>query len=184
MRTPADEVLTLRPLTEADLPLLARWIARPHVARWWHEPGGLADIRAEYLPCINGADPTQALVVELADTPVGFAQWYRWADNAEHAQLLGAASDEAGIDYLLGETQYCGRGLGSRLIATMLDRIRTGWPAVGGVLVDPEQRNLASCRVLEKNGLRLVRLVEIADPSGHPIGPTAIYRRRFSAPPQ
>jgi aminoglycoside 6'-N-acetyltransferase len=182
--TATGNALTLRPLTESDLPLLAEWLARPHVARWWYEPVGLAAIRAEYLPCIHGTDPTQALVVEVDGAPAGFAQWYRWADNADHAQKLGATDDEAGIDYLLAEPSHCGRGLGSRLVADLIQRLRLAWPAAGGLVVDPEHSNQASCRVLEKNGLSLVRVEQIDDPGGYPLGPTAIYRRRFSEQPR
>ena len=27
-----------RPMTAADLPLVRRWLAEPHVARWWGDP--------------------------------------------------------------------------------------------------------------------------------------------------
>jgi len=46
-------------------PLLARWQTRPHVARWWRDPCDLASITAEYLPCIDGRDPTEIFVIEL-----------------------------------------------------------------------------------------------------------------------
>ncbi|MGI8667615.1 MAG: GNAT family N-acetyltransferase [Jatrophihabitans sp.] len=180
----ATGLLTLRPLTEPDLALLVGWVAAAHVSRWWRDPATADAVRADYLPCIQGSDPTHVLIAELDGRPLGFAQWYRWADNTEHAASLGAAMDEAGFDYLIGDPGDCGIGLGTRLIAAIIDRLRRAWPEVGGVVVDPEEANLASRRVLEHNGLDLVRLVQLADPSGSPIGPTAVYRRRFSAPPQ
>ncbi|TIM18779.1 MAG: GNAT family N-acetyltransferase, partial [Mesorhizobium sp.] len=27
-----------RPVTEADLPMIAAWLAEPHVAEWWDDP--------------------------------------------------------------------------------------------------------------------------------------------------
>ncbi len=27
-----------RPVTEKDLPMIARWLAEPHVAAWWDDP--------------------------------------------------------------------------------------------------------------------------------------------------
>ncbi|HET6211149.1 MAG TPA: GNAT family N-acetyltransferase [Jatrophihabitans sp.] len=171
--------LALRPLAVDDLPLLAEWITRPHVARWWYAPVGLAAVREEYLPCIEGDEPTQARVVEIDGSPAGFAQWYRWADNLEHAAKLGAAQDEAGFDYLLAEPRHCGRGIGTRLIAELIRQVRSSWPELAGLVVDPEQQNRASCRVLEKNGLHLVRVARIEDTDGYPLGDTAIYRCRF-----
>jgi hypothetical protein len=40
--------VSFRPLTEGDLPLLARWQSRPHVARWWHDASDLESITARY----------------------------------------------------------------------------------------------------------------------------------------
>ncbi|SRR5216683_8416145 len=33
--------MDFRPLTAADLPLVAQWLTRPHVAEWWDGPIGL-----------------------------------------------------------------------------------------------------------------------------------------------
>jgi len=172
--------VALRSLTEDDLPLLAEWVSRPHVARWWYAPVGLEAIRAEYLPCIQGSEPTQVRVVEIGGQPAGFAQWYRWADNPEHAAKLGADPDEAGFDYLLADPAYCGQGLGTQLVAELIQQVRSTWPELGGLVVDPEAQNRPSCRVLEKNGLRLVRVARIEDTDGYPLGDTAIYRHRFN----
>src|SRR5206468_21458 len=114
----------------------------------WYEPIGLPAVRAEYLPCIQGTEPSHALVVQLDGAPTGFAQWYRWADYTEHAGKLGAADDEAGIDYLLADPARCGQGLGTRLVGELVRQVRLAWPAVGGLVVDPEHGNRASCRVL------------------------------------
>ncbi|TIW18072.1 MAG: GNAT family N-acetyltransferase, partial [Mesorhizobium sp.] len=35
-----------RPVTEKDLPLIARWLSEPHVAEWWDDPDKeIAEIR-------------------------------------------------------------------------------------------------------------------------------------------
>lgn len=171
----------LRPLTVADLPLLCRWIGEPHVQRWWHDSSEPAAVSAEYLPCIQGSEPSHPLIAELPAGPVGFLQWYRWADYPDYARKVGAGPDEAGFDYLIGEAALCRKGLGTRLIAALIDHIRGQDPTVGGFVVDPEQANTASRRVLEKNGLLLVATTDIADPDDPLAGPTAVYRLRLPA---
>ena len=178
---PATAPLLLRPMTLADLPLMCRWLGAAHVHRWWHDSCEPAAVSAEYLPCIEGTEPSYPLIAELPTGPVAFLQWYRWADYPEHARTVGAAPDEAGWDYLIGEEAHCGQGLGTRLIAALIQRIREQDPTVGGFVVDPEQANTASRRVLEKNGLRLVAVKQLDDPDGHPVGPSAIYRCRLTA---
>jgi GNAT superfamily N-acetyltransferase len=178
---PVTGPMALRELTEADLPLISRWSNEPHVDQWWHEAADLDKTRETYLPNINGTDPTHVLVVELDGRPIGLAQWAWWRDYPAEAARRGAGVDEVGIDYFIGVPELTGRGLGTRLIAELLSQVRSAVPAAGGVLVDPEASNRASTRALEKNGFRLEQVVQIDDPDSYPIGPTALYRKRFIA---
>jgi len=176
----ATDQILLRPMTAADLPLMCRWLGAAHVRRWWHDSCEPAAVSAEYLPCIDGREPSHPLIAEAPTGPVAFAQWYRWADYPDHGARVGAGPDEAGFDYLIGEEGCCGHGLGTRLIAALMRLIREQDPSIGGFVVDPEEANLASRGVLEKNGLGLVAVRQIDHPDGHPVGPTAIYRGRLS----
>jgi aminoglycoside 6'-N-acetyltransferase len=176
---PEVQAIVLRPLAEADLPLVGRWLGQAHVERWWHESSDPAAVRSQFWPCIDGAEPCHVLIAELPTGPFGLAQWCRWADYPDHAGSLGAEPDEAGFDYLIGEAALCGRGIGTRLVAAVISAICQQDPSVAGFVVDPEQANVASRRVLEKNGFHLVAVKALPDPDGHPIGPTAIYRRRL-----
>ena len=183
-RRTATAPILLRPMTVADLPLMCQWLGAPHVHRWWHDSSEPAAVSAEYLPCIEGVEPSHPVIAELPAGPVAFLQWYWWADYPDYGRKVDAAADEAGFDYLIGEEACCGQGLGTRLVAALIRHIREQDPTVGGVVVDPEQANTASRRVLEKNGLRLVAVKQIDDPDGRPVGPSAIYRRRFTAEEQ
>lgn len=166
--------LTLRPMAEADLALVSAWLARPHVARWWLEDPAQAAVRQRYLPAITGADPTHLLVAELDGRPIGFAQWYRWDDESESDRAaVSAEPGDVGIDYAIGEPDACGHGIGTRLIAALIDEVRRHHPGAA-LLSDPEQANVASCRVLEKNGFRLVDVRRIESELGD--GPNAIFR--------
>jgi aminoglycoside 6'-N-acetyltransferase len=173
--------ILLRPMTADDLPLMCRWLGAAHVHRWWHDSCEPAAVSAEYLPCIDGAEPSHPLIGELPAGPVAFAQWYRWADYPDYGRQVGAEPDEAGFDYLIGEQARCGQGLGTRLIAELIRLVREQEPSVAGFVVDPEQANTASRRVLEKNGFHLVAVKQIDDPDGPPVGPSAVYRCRLTA---
>ena len=41
-------MLFLRPMTEADLPLVEAWLGLPHVARWWTPDTTAAEEIAKY----------------------------------------------------------------------------------------------------------------------------------------
>lgn len=163
----ASASLSLRRMTPADLPLMHRWANAPHVVRWWREGGSLASVSANYLPMIEGTDPTVALIVELDSVPIGHAQFGRWGDFPDDAARFDARADDYCIDYFIGDAALCGQGLGTQLIARLVEYVRDDVPAPGpaGFLVDVEAANRPSCRVLEKNGF-----TASADP--HPDRPT------------
>jgi aminoglycoside 6'-N-acetyltransferase len=145
--------IALRPMRLDELPLLARWLAEPHVARWWREPADLASVEARYAPAIEGEDPTELLVVELDGRPIGMLQCYLLADNPSYLDALApaaATSTGASIDYLIGDPTLVGHGFGSQLIARACERIWGGCPQVTSVVVAVQQQNPASWRALEK----------------------------------
>src|SRR5437899_302177 len=143
--------LSFRPLRRDDLPLLARWQTRPHVARWWRDPSDLASITAEYLPCIDGRDPTEVFVIELDGRSAGIIQRYALADDPDWETAVGFG-DAAGIDYYLGDEALTGKGIGSRVIARFARETLTRYPDVPLVIAAPQQANVASWRALEKAG--------------------------------
>ncbi|MEP7179958.1 MAG: GNAT family N-acetyltransferase [Pseudonocardiales bacterium] len=163
----------MRDMTAADLPLLGEWLLEPHVARWWSEDP--VEQLAEFADAIAGRDTTHVLVVEEDGRPVGWAQWYRWADSPDEAPQYGASEHDFGIDYGIGTLADVGRGVGTELITVLVRQIRCTHPQAP-ILVAVATSNTASRRVLEKNGFVLVgeRMIE-AEP-GEEL--TALYRMR------
>jgi len=88
-------------------------------------------------------------------------------------EATDALAGEAGIDYAIGDPAHTGHGTGTELIAALVAEVRSHYPGAG-ILVDPDARNTASRRVLEKNGFRLVTVRPVATEPGS--DPMAIYR--------
>src|SRR5690348_16469920 len=84
-----------RLLTRREFPLLEQWLREPHVARWWRQPLDSTALEAKYGPCIDGVEPTHLFLIEFAEVPIGFIQWYQWSDYSEHAAIIGASSRSA-----------------------------------------------------------------------------------------
>jgi aminoglycoside 6'-N-acetyltransferase len=188
-------MLSLRAITEADLPAVEAWLALPHVARWWTPDATPEAETAKYRERIRqetgqretgqrgkdheeragqGREPaTHMLMVIVDGMPVGWCQWYLWADYPAEAEAIGARDGEIGIDYAIGDPAQIGRGIGSTLIATLVAEARRRHPGAG-ILTTPEAANIASRRVLEKNGFRLVAVRPIATEASD--APMAIYR--------
>lgn len=154
--------LSFRLLERSDFPLLQEWLARPHIAAWWNESLDLAGMEAKYGPRVDGIEPTHVFMVEQDGEPVGWIQWYLWADYPEHARQLGAAPSSAGIDLAIGERKLTGLGLGPAIIRAFLEQFVFSNPTVSAVIADPEESNFRSLRAFEKAGFRAERTVQRA----------------------
>ncbi|HTR37851.1 MAG TPA: GNAT family N-acetyltransferase [Bryobacteraceae bacterium] len=154
--------LSFRPLERSDFPLLQEWLAAPHVLAWWKERLDLAGIEAKYGPRIDGTEPTHVFLIEQEDRPIGWIQWYLWADYPEHARQLGAEPASAGIDLAIGEPNRTGLGFGPAAIREFAKQFIFVKAAVCAVVTDPEESNLRSLRAFQKAGFRMEKIVQLA----------------------
>jgi aminoglycoside 6'-N-acetyltransferase len=143
----------LRAMAPGDLTILARWLAAPHVRRWWHTDGEPTPQRvaATYGPRIDGAAPTRMWVVEVNGRSIGFVQDYRIREHPEFA-LLTPDPEAIGLDYAIGEPEWVGRGLGVRMLWTWMVHAARRFPDAGTFFAAPDHRNAASLRILDKAG--------------------------------
>jgi len=166
----------LRPLRRTDLPLLGRWLTEPLVARWWADDPSPEAMERQYGPSIDGRDPTAVYVGLLAGRPVGLVQVYVIEDEPEYldelAQLCPVPPRALSIDYLIGEPDVRGRGVGAGLIAAAVARGFADHPDADDVLVPVALGNEASWRALRRAGATWYAAGELtpdnpADPRDH-----------------
>ena len=114
---------TFRPLREADLELVRRWLLRPHVKRWYDDVPAATypdDTISEYRTAIRGEDPTDLYVISLDGRRIGALQSYRIDDHPEYAAQVALGRPAIGIDLFIGEPELIGRGHGPALIRAFL----------------------------------------------------------------
>jgi aminoglycoside 6'-N-acetyltransferase len=144
-----------RPMTSADLPLVRRWLAEPHVVQWWGDP-------AEQFDLVSGDLHEPAMdqfIVSSASSDFAYLQCYAlttWNSGfGEHPH------GTSGIDLFIGEPGMIERGHGSALIRTFADaRLRNGAPRI---VTDPDPANTRAIRAYEKAGFAKVRIVDTPD---------------------
>ena len=145
--------LGFRLLERSDFPGLQRWLAEPHVSRWWGEPPDAGDIEDKYGPLIDRTDPTLVFVVTLDDLPIGMIQTYRLSDNPGYEAAVGV-EDAAGVDLFIGDPDLVGIGLGTEILRVFVERI--GWPTYPEArryMAGPSIENSRSRRAFEKAGV-------------------------------
>jgi len=146
--------VTLRPMVAGDLVWLAKWRTNPRVAAWWdQDPDDVEGLRAHYGPDLDPSSGTRLWIAEQRGRSVGFVQDYVVGDHPEYA-LLAGHPDALGVDYLVGEDGWAGRGFGTRMLWEWLLLVRRTRPEVGECFAAPDHRNTASRRVLAKLGFQ------------------------------
>jgi aminoglycoside 6'-N-acetyltransferase len=169
-------------MTADDLVVVGRWLREPHVVRWWL-PGSTAEAElGEMGSKVSASEnhPTRMLMVVEGGSAepaggrrIGWCQWYPYDAYPVEAGAVGAQPGDCGIDYAIGDPTAVGRGLGTQLIAALVKEVRRHYPDCG-VIVDPDARNTASRRVLERNGFSLISVRPVS--TEHNSNPMAIYR--------
>ncbi|MFE8972116.1 GNAT family N-acetyltransferase [Streptomyces cyaneofuscatus] len=124
------------------------------------------------------------MLAHLDGTPVGLLQRCRLADYPEYlvevATLVEVPSGAMTMDYLIGEPQLIGRGIGPRMIRSALQAIWDEHPDAPCVLVPVSAANRASWRALEKAGM--VRVAEGELEPDNPVDGRAHYLYRVDRP--
>ena len=150
-----DRRVALRAMTRGDLPDVVRWRAQPHVLAWFAEDGppDLGAVTDKYGARIDGMAPVRMWVAEVNGRSIGFVQDYRVRDVPDFP-LLVAEPDAIGVDYVIGEPEWVGRGLGTRVLWAWMVRARHRFPDAATYFAAPDHRNERSLRMLDKAGFR------------------------------
>ena len=148
---PPNPPLTLRPLRDADLPLVEVWMQLSHVRPWFRNPQEwlheMRERRGEFAFLKH-------LIAEREGQRVGFCQYYHClADELAWSEALPHRGTHS-IDYLLGPTELLGRGIGRELVAALTARTFAQTDAKR-IAVSPERENIPSRRTLLSCGYEL-----------------------------
>lgn len=152
--------LGFRRLVRADFSLLARWLAEPHVARWWNHEFTPEAVERDFGPAVDGDEPSEDYVVLLGGRPVGLIEYTRFDDYPEYVAdltpLLSLPGGAVSIDYLIGEKEATGRGVGRAMLAAFAERIWDTNSQAPCIVVPVSAANEASWKALIGAGFRIV----------------------------
>jgi aminoglycoside 6'-N-acetyltransferase len=152
----AMPVYQFRPMTAADLPLLRRWLAMPHVVEWWGDTEEQFALVSEDLEAVS----MDQFIVAADEHPFAYIQCYdqaAWPANGLGHHPPGTR----GIDQFIGDPNMVGHGHGSAFIRHFTDGLLTG--GTPRVVTDPAPANGRAIRAYEKAGFRSDRMVDTPD---------------------
>jgi len=142
-------------MTEADLPLIKRWLETPHVREWWHDP-------AEQFELVSGdlGHPDMAQFIVITATR-SFAYLQCYNISAWDSGFGPQPDGTRGLDQFIGEVDMLERGHGSAFIRAFAERLLSnGTPRV---VIDPDPNNPRAIRAYEKAGFQKDGIVQTPD---------------------
>lgn len=160
--------ITFTPLQETHFTDLYRWLNAEHIRQWWGEQTFWTHeaIQQKYESYVKGykvignvEKPIHAYIIECANKPIGYIQFYDVNDFPRTGyELAGTSQSTAGMDMFIGEPQYLKKNLGEQVIeAFLVSYIK---PNFAACFVDPETANVAAIRTYEKCGFKLLKTLQ------------------------
>lgn len=157
--------ISFKPLSVTDFENLLKWLQQPHVKKWWdlnvNYTQGL--IQEKYGSYVDGykkigseRKPIHAFIIYFDDTPIGYIQYYNAYDFPRDGyQLNNLPKSLAAIDFLIGDEDYLGKGIGTKSLELFLDsHVFTEFDYA---FVDPALTNIFAIESYSKAGFKIAR---------------------------
>ena len=179
-----ENTVTLRLMTEQDLPMLHDWLNRPHIVEWWggeEERPTFEDVLEHYLPRVLAQESVTPYIAMLGKEPIGYAQSYVALASGGGWWEEETDPGVRGIDQSLANPMQLNKGVGTELVRAMVDLLFAD-PAVTRIQTDPAPSNLRAIRCYEKAGFVQERVITTPDgPAVYMVQSRRAYERARSA---
>ena len=151
-------MLELRLLHDNDIPLIETWLNKEHVKRWYEIPElgiTINDWISELKAYKGEFQWITYLIVLWQNRPIGLCLYYKCVDNSGEDFGTLPLTGSYGIDYLIGEESYLGKGLGKGIVTLLVDKIFSLQDAQR-ITADIDKNNKASEKTLLSCGFKLL----------------------------
>lgn len=155
----------LRRSTADDAAGLVKLMAEPDVEQWWHQAWETDRWAAYIAGLVQDPDSLPLILADdaLGGRTLGYVEVYRVATDILGQHTAHSPAD-LGMHLALGELAR-GRGLGARLIRSVLDVAPGILEGCGRLVAEPDTRNTRSHRAFEAAGFAAAGTVQLPDKS-------------------
>lgn len=157
--------VTLRLMTEHDLPMLHEWLNRPHIVEWWGgeaERPTLAEVLDCYRPRVLAQESVTPYIAMLGSVAIGYAQSYVALGSGDGWWKDETDPGVRGIDQSLANPAQLNQGLGTRMVRALVEQLFLD-PAVTKIQTDPAPDNHRAIRCYEKAGFVQEKIITTPD---------------------
>lgn len=149
-------------LTEDDLPMLFKWLNRPHLIKWWGREVSLDQVREKYLSRIEDKEAAKPFIVKMNDKPIGYIQYYNAGEGNPDWWSDKPGTDVLGIDQFIADEENLNKGIGTSMISGFIKLLFED-KHVTEIRVDPRPDNLRAIRCYEKVGFQKIKTIITPD---------------------
>lgn len=150
--------LGIRILTEADAPLLVKWLTDPQVLEFYEGRDRPHDLEMVKRHFFKDPDPVTRCMVVYRNREIGYVQFYPILE--EEREEYGCQDEQGalfGMDQFIGETEYWNQGIGTSLVKCITRHLVS--LGADAIVMDPQTWNVRALRCYEKCGFRKVKLL-------------------------
>jgi len=141
-------MLRLRRFEQVDISLFKSWLYKEYIKIWYEEP-------EEWLKEVSSKEFSwvQHYIVEINGNAIGFCQYYEYVKGNETWHCNIDIEGTYSIDYLIGEENYLGKGIGKEMVKNLSELVFKETDAKR-IIVQPENDNQASSNTLLSAGYK------------------------------
>ena len=164
------KTLSIKPLSIEHFSRMHEWFNHPHVQKFYSlRAWTKEEVNKKLMPYLDNSSSIKGFIILTDNNPIVYIQFCSldynpWPDQdfSDEVVLNGV-----GIDFLIGEPGLIGRGLGASIIEYFLQEII--WPHYQYCVADPDIKNSASIKTLEKCGFTIHKSINTTDTLDRPV---------------
>ena len=142
------DLLKIKPITDDDVQTIEAWLKKDHVRQWFENADAWLDEIKERDEKFNFV---KHFVAFYDEKPFGFCQYYACSDVKAEWNTNYPIAGSYSLDYLIGEEEFLGRGLGKAVINLLIGEVFS-LAAAERIVAKPDEGNKASQNALLSNG--------------------------------
>ncbi|WP_333023144.1 GNAT family N-acetyltransferase [Wolbachia endosymbiont of Pentidionis agamae] len=161
--------ITFTPLQDKHFSLLLRWLELPHVKEWWDQDAKwtMKLIEEKYGNYVKGfkkfvlkdrviEKPIHAFIACVDEKEIGYIQYFNAYDFSceQKYKFDKLPKSLASFDIFIGEVNYIGKGIGTKLISKfLLEYVEQYFK---NIVVCPDTLNTSAIKAYEKVGFNTI----------------------------
>jgi len=162
-----NETITIRVMEDCkeDYDLLTKWLSNPDVLQYYEGKSNLYDIgkvMKKFAPRAKGDELVFQCIIQYNCQAIGYIQYYQ-IDYGDYGitgeNIVGKYLCPFGVDLFIGETDYWNKGLGTKLLSSLIKYLFE-YKNADIVFIDPQTWNKRAIRCYEKVGFKAKDIIK------------------------